>query len=136
MALTALRDDALTSTGDGYELRLGLPWIRSMPLSSVRELRVELDGIESPIEIGIGGRAVQPVDLAAETGWWFIQDRLLVRGRPAPMPGPHDLAVSFVLVVPYLQAAPGAPLSLPFHLARTLVLDAAPLAPTVARDVA
>ena len=32
MTLTALRDDALRSTDDGFALRLGLPWIRSLPL--------------------------------------------------------------------------------------------------------
>ena len=38
--LPALRDDALSSTSDGFELHLGLPWIRSLPLSS-------LDGLQA-----------------------------------------------------------------------------------------
>ena len=29
---TTLREDALTATPAGFELRVGLPWIRSMPL--------------------------------------------------------------------------------------------------------
>ena len=45
MLQTALREDALTATPGGFELRVGLPWIRSMPLSSLAGLAVEVDGV-------------------------------------------------------------------------------------------
>ncbi|MDF9752399.1 DUF6379 domain-containing protein [Arthrobacter sp. ES3-54] len=138
MLQTALREDALTATPGGFELRLGLPWIRSMPLSSVAELAVEVDGV--PVAAGelavvLGARCVRAGTLQAESGWWFVQDRLVLAGRRELSRGTHAVAVDFQLLVPYLQAHPGSPLALPFHLEARLELDRAPV-PSVSRDVA
>ncbi len=57
-----------------------------------------------------------PDALPDESGWWFLQDRLEIRGEPALTPGAHDVAVSFRLVIPYLQTGPDGPLALPFHI--------------------
>ena len=138
MLQTALREDALTATPGGFELRLGLPWIRSMPLSSVAELAVEVDGV--PVAAGelavvLGARCVQADTLQAESGWWFVQDRLVLAGRRELSRGAHAIAVDFRLLVPYLQARPGSPLVLPFHLEARLELDREPV-PSVSRDVA
>jgi hypothetical protein len=138
MLQTGLREDALTATPGGFELRLGLPWIRSMPLSSVAELAVEVDGVPvAPGELAVvlGARRVRADALQAESGWWFVQDRLVVAGRRELSRGTHAVAVDFQLLVPYLQARPGAPLVLPFHLEARLELDRAPV-PSVSRDVA
>jgi hypothetical protein len=43
--------------------------------------------------------------------------------------------VDFTILVPYLQAGPGAPLVLPFHLEARLELDG-PAVISVSRDVA
>lgn len=137
MTLTALRDDALSSTEDGFALRLGLPWIRSLPLASVDAVEVVVDGERvHPIAVALGDRLADPVELSRERGWWFLQDRVVLRGRRMLRPGAHDVAVSFRLVIPYLQAGPEGPLALPFHLERSIVLDAPPSAPSVSRDVA
>ena len=138
MLEAALRSDALTSTSGGFELRLGLPWIRSMPLTSVRELTLSIDGdpvATSHLHIVLGSRSVPPESLAEETGWWFLQDRLVLAGDRVLSPGVHAVAVGFRLLVPYLQAAPGAPLVLPFSLETELVLNSAPV-PSVSLDVA
>jgi hypothetical protein len=138
MLETALRDDALTATPGGFELRLGLPWIRSMPLSSVAGLSVEVDGVPmaaGELTVVLGSRAVPPDALQAEPGWWFVQDRLVLGGRRELPRVPHAVAVDFQLMVPYLQARPGSPLVLPFHLEARLELDQAPLV-SVSRDVA
>ena len=135
---TALREDALTATPGGFELRLGLPWIRSMPLSSLAGLAVEVDGV--PLALGelavvLGAREVPADSLGEEAGWWFVQDRLVLAGRRTLGPGVHTVAVDFQLLVPYLQARPGSPLVLPFHVEGRLAPDRAPL-PSVSRDVA
>ena len=44
MTLAALRDDALSSTADGFAVRLSLPWIRSLPLASLDDVEVVVDG--------------------------------------------------------------------------------------------
>lgn len=138
MLQTALREDALTATPAGFELRVGLPWIRSMPLSSLAGLAVWVDGV--PLEAGklmvmLGARNVPADSLQAESGWWFVQDRLVLAGGRELRGGAHAVAVDFQLLVPYLQAGPGLPLVLPFHLEARLDLDRAPV-PSVSRDVA
>lgn len=127
MTLPALRDDALSATSDGFELRLGLPWIRSLPLSSLEELEVAVDGERiEPLQVVLGDRLVDPAAIAHESGWWFLQDRLILRADRMLQPGAHDVAASFRLRIPYLQAGPDGPLTLPFLVERTLEPDAGP----------
>ena len=138
MLETALREDALTAVPGGFELRLGLPWIRSMPLSSIAGLSVAVDGVAvepGELLVVLGPRRVQPAALQAEPGWWFVQDRLVLEGRRKLSGGPHEVAVDLQLMVPYLQARTGSPLVLPFHLEARLGLDGVPV-PSVSRDVA
>lgn len=127
MTLPALRDDALSSTADGFELRLGLPWIRSLPLSSLEGLEAVVDGeVVEPLQVVLGDRHVDHAAVAHESGWWFLQDRLVLRADRMLQPGAHDVAVSFRLRIPYLQAGPDGPLTLPFLVQRTLDPDARP----------
>jgi hypothetical protein len=129
----------LRATSSGFELRVGLPWIRSMPLSSVSELRVGLDG--DPVDPGdlkvlLGQGPVDPADLVHEAGrWWYLQDRLLLTGPQHIGPGEHRVTVDFQLMVPYLSAGPDTPLVLPQHLQADLDPEVR-VSPDVARDVA
>jgi hypothetical protein len=136
VTLPALRDDALSSSANGATVRLSLPWIRSLPLSSVDSLQLSIDGNEvDSLTVALGDRRVAPADLERERGWWFLQDRLvLVCGRRL-RPGSHDISVSFRLVIPYLQMGPDGPLVLPFQIERSLILDA-PATPSISRNVA
>lgn len=130
MALPLLLDDALVATDSGFALPVSLPWIRSMPLAAVTELAVQVDGSPVPVMVRLDERQVEPDALQDEQGWWFIQDRLELRGERMLSPGAHDISVSFVLVVPYLQAGPSGPLALPFRAERSLALgDAASVRP-------
>jgi hypothetical protein len=125
MTLDALRDDALRSSRNGFALLLGLPWIRSLPVASLADLAVSIDGEEvAEVALVIDGREVTVSALADEPEWWFIQDRLEVRGGVALSPGEHQVSVSFRLIVPYLQTGPDGPLALPFHIERPLTMDA------------
>ena len=101
---------------DGFALRLGLPWIRSLPLASLQDLIVSIDG--EPAEcVTVACSAIvgsTPAELADGRGWWFLQDRLTLAGRTELGPGAHEVAVTFRLVIPYLQTGPDGPLTLPF----------------------
>lgn len=124
MSLPVLRDDALSSTPEGFRLLLSLPWIRSLPLWSTLDLAVVIDGVAaSDLRCVVDDRIVALADLADEQGWWFVQDRLPVLGANRLGPGVHEVAVSFRLAVPYMPAGSG-PLTLPFEATRMLVLDA------------
>lgn len=125
MTLPALRDDALRRTADGFELHLSLPWIRSLPVASLRELTVTVDG--EPVDdlrARLGGDLIDVGGLAGRSEWWYIQDRLpLVAARQLDA-GAHEVAVTFGLAVPYLAAGPDGPLTLPFRHTATLDPDA------------
>src|SRR6478735_7560757 len=125
MALPVLLSDALTSTPSGFALRLNLPWIRSLPLASLSDLVVALER-----------RRVAPSALAFESGWWFVQDRLVLEGRRMLSSGAHDVSVSFTLLIPYLQSGPAGPLTLPFHAAAPLTPEASTPAVSVVAAVA
>ena len=62
MTLTALRDDALRSADGGFVLRLGLPWIRSLPLASLADLTVAIDGEPAEgLTVQLDGRDIELV---------------------------------------------------------------------------
>ncbi|MET3566941.1 hypothetical protein ABIC47_002432 [Leifsonia sp. 563] len=110
MTLHILRDDALTVDADRFELRISLPWIRSLPVSSLHDVSVTIDGEHTPSAPRLGD----------STSWWFIQDRVVVDGAHSLDDGAHDVEVSFDLVIPYLPAGPDRPLTLPFRERREL----------------
>lgn len=134
---SALRDDALATTETGFSVRVGLPWIRSMPLACVREPAVTIDGeLIEGLRISVGGTLLHAEQLLGETGWWFAQDRVVLVGERELAPGTHDVVVTFRLLVPYLMAGPGGtPLELPMRVARSLELDH-PVVANVSRDAA
>ena len=134
---SALRDDALTSTPTGFRLRVGLPWIRSLPMACLRDPVVTVDDeIVEGLRVVIGGRSAAPDDLLDETTWWFAQDRVVLEADQSLVRAEHEVSVTFRLLIPYLMAGPGGgPLELPMQLARRLLLDHDPV-PSVSRDVA
>lgn len=125
MTLRLLRDDSLISRTDGTAVRVSLPWIRSLPLMSLRSPTVSVDGSVIPdIAVLVGDRLVAATDLSEDDGWWFQQDRVTLALLAPLEPGAHDVTVEFGLSIPYLQVNPDRPLTLPFTEAATLVLDA------------
>lgn len=137
VTLAALRHDALSTTEDGFALRLSLPWIRSLPLSSLDSVDLAVDGEQvDQLAVALGDRLIDSATVSAEPGWWFLQDRVVLRGSRMLRPGVHDVVVSFRLVIPYLQVGPDGPLTLPFQAERSLMLDAPAPEASVSRDVA
>lgn len=124
MLQNALCDGALTETPGGYELRLGLPWIRSMPLSCISGITVTMDGCSAPsddVNVRLRDRTVPVGSLVTEPGWWFIQDRLVLAFPAGPVlprksEGGHHVSVDFNLMVPYLRGGGDGPLVLPIHV--------------------
>jgi hypothetical protein len=134
--LAGLREDALSSVPDGLELRIGLPWIRSLPLAGLTGLSALLDGRPlDPLTIVLADRRIAVDEAIAEVDlWWHLQDRLVLAAEDEVSPGKHLVLVDFRMTVPYLPGGPAGPLVLPFHLEAELELDKA-VSPSVARDV-
>lgn len=133
MTLSALRDDALRVHDGRTEVRLSLPWIRSLPLASLQDPLVQLDGRRYEPFIALGTRRVRPDALGGEDAWWHLQDRVVLEIVNAVAPGVHEVSVSFRLEIPYLPGGPDAPLRLPFSFRRRL--EAGAIAESVSLDV-
>jgi len=137
LATDALRTDAPDDDGHGSTvLRVSLPWIRSLPLASVSALEVRIDGRRMPSpSVVLGDRLISVAQLGHESGWWFVQDRLVLRFAHPLSGGVHRVQLSFRLAIPYLQTGGDAPLSLPFLVERELVAGQGATL-DLARDVA
>jgi len=120
MTLSALRVDALRAADGATEVRLSLPWIRSLPLASLLDPIVHLDGARHEPSVALGARRVPAAALADEDGWWYLQDRVVLEIPHAVSPGIHEVSVSFRLEIPYLPGGPDQPLRLPFSFTRDL----------------
>ncbi|GAA5063788.1 hypothetical protein HNP84_008229 [Thermocatellispora tengchongensis] len=110
---TLLGDDSLIPHPDGFAVALRIPWYRSLWLSAVSEIRVNVDGVEiaqDRMHAELNGRSF-PVQALKEQ-WdtlWFMQDRLHVvvhRDRPL-RPGERlDVDVTISMRILYMQIAP------------------------------
>ena len=119
-----LREDALGVDPSGFSLRVGLPWMRSLPVSCVLQLDVTIAeqpvGVED-LQVRAGGQDRALPDLQRSDQWWFLQDRLVITGPVEVQPGhEYEVEVSMQLLLPYLSAGPGKAAVLPFHLRRRL----------------
>jgi hypothetical protein len=88
-------------------MQLRLPWYRSLPLSCVEGLEVELDGRRTPDEhlaLRVNGHHHPVYELRQlHEVWWFVLDALeLVVATSAEVdPGAHRVAVTLRLRIPY-----------------------------------
>ena len=55
MTLPPLRDDSLITIPDGAAVRVSLPWIRSLPLTSLQDPIVTIDGVR-PRSVTVAAR--------------------------------------------------------------------------------
>jgi hypothetical protein len=133
-----LRDDALSIDRDGFVLRVGLPWMRSLPLSCVLDLVIQINGCSVPAEdvrVCLAASRAPLADLPDKDGWWFLQDRLVLAGPlTASAESHYDVEVSMRLLLPYLDSPSGGPAVLPFRFGRRLHMEA-PTAVGAFRDV-
>lgn len=121
-----LTDDALRRVADGTIVRVGLPWIRSLPLWCITDVALAVDDrwLDPPSVCLEKGR-VGVEALSGSDGWWFIQDRLVLHAPIRLAAGAHRVTVSIGIVVPYLILPSGNPLARTFTFERALVADAA-----------
>jgi hypothetical protein len=108
-----IEDGSLWADQDGFTFGLRLNWYRALPLSSVAQLDIEIDGTaiqphavtfitEDGDAHGLEALADHPDD------WWFVTDTARIRvDHPGGLePGKHDLAVTLGTRIPYVVLRP------------------------------
>jgi hypothetical protein len=126
-----LADDALSVAPDGCRLQIRSHWYRSLPLSSVGILTVNIDGAEVPAEnvtLEINGQqhalSVLP---SLHDEWWFILDAATLHIQtPTKFAAgtSHEVSVELGLLLPYILVGPNAePLLSSSRVTRTLTLS-------------
>ncbi|WP_136587649.1 C-glycoside deglycosidase beta subunit domain-containing protein [Microbacterium hydrothermale] len=97
---------AVEVTESGLRLSIRQPWYRSLPLSSVVDLEVSVDGESvnrDALRMRVDGEDYGLDDLPAR--WdtvWFIQDAAEVDVPVALEPGPAHVEVALTLRFPYI----------------------------------
>ncbi len=117
-----VEDNSLCVYEDGFEFKIRTHWYRSLPLSCVEELSVQLDGesIEAQrIRFCVNGREFGLDDLADLVDeFWFVQDSAVVKIQS---PGrvqsgqEHTIEMNLVLRAPYIKIGPDRFLTMPAH---------------------
>ncbi|MDP9884544.1 hypothetical protein J2W21_002057 [Sinomonas atrocyanea] len=132
---TILTAESLSAHPDGLAVSLQIPWYRSLWLSSVSDLSIEVDGEPVPrgdLRVDVAGKSFRVDELPEQ--WdtlWFVQDRLEVivpRDTP-PAPGERvSVEATLDLRLPYMQIAPEVYVTNHASNHRELVVHAAPAA--------
>lgn len=118
-------DDSLVVGGGGYSLRARMPWYRGLPLSSVVELAVAVDGRTAPPQaISIEADGVERPLAEAARAWdesWYVLDDLIVRvaGVLIEDRDEHRVDLTLGLRIPYLPLN-GKPLTITEHYSKTM----------------
>lgn len=109
-----ITDDSLRVHPDGFAVALTLPWYRSLWLSSVSRITLEVDGTEVPasdLRFQLDGTSYLLEELPERSDTlWYLQahPRLIVRrDRPAVLGDRMRVTIFGELRLPYMQIAPG-----------------------------
>jgi hypothetical protein len=127
---TVLGKDAVRSTPQGYEVDLHLAWYRSLPLSCVEDVAINIDGRAVPrdrLRVVRNGSELTLDELADKVDdWWFVQDPLTVRvPDPAPKrPGSEaEVSVHLATRIPYIIIGPDRALVQHTRVANKVVIQ-------------
>jgi hypothetical protein len=107
-----VRPDALRAADDTLELELHHHWYRSLPLTSVGVLDIQIDGepvSAEDIAIEANGSTFSFDELAERPDdWWFTTDAITVRipHDGAKAGDEHRVRVDLGLLIPYLLIGP------------------------------
>jgi hypothetical protein len=125
-----LADDALSVAPDGCRLQIRSHWYRSLPLSSVGILTVQIDGENVAAESITwelnGQRHALNALPSLHDEWWYILDAATLHIQtPVKFAAgtSHQVSVELGLLLPYILVGPNAePLLSSSRVSKTFVL--------------
>ena len=89
--------------------KLRLPWYRSLPLSCIQALDVNIDGQRTASDallVRLNGQDHTLAEAASlHDTWWFVLDPIEVHAKTATSlaPGSHRVGVALTLRIPYID---------------------------------
>jgi hypothetical protein len=108
-----LPDDALTETADGFNVAIRLHWYRSLPLSSIANIALKIDGeniAPEKMSFELNGKVHQMNELEnLYKEWWFILDRAILhvhQNKKIKEGKQHEVELEFGLLLPYILVGP------------------------------
>jgi Domain of unknown function (DUF6379) len=107
-----VRPDALSVRDGRLALAIHLPWYRSLPISCLESVDVNVDGRPAAVRsIEVPGFVGSVEDAGESDASWDLRDALDVSlDGPARSGEVHELEVAVAVRIPYIQQAPGVPL--------------------------
>lgn len=102
-----LRDDALSTSDDGFQLKFQSHWYRALPLSCM-DFSLKIDGVEinkNQFKIKVNGNTYTYEQLPElDKEWLFILDRgiLEVAGKPLEKGQAYEIEFKYDLYIPYI----------------------------------
>ena len=126
-----LADDALTARAEGFGLQIRSHWYRSLPLSSVNILTVNIDGEDvAPENISFAlNDKIHPLQSLSSLHdeWWFILDAATLQIQTSAKfdaGTSHEVTLELGLLLPYILVGPNAePLLSSSRVTKTFTLS-------------
>lgn len=103
-----IRQGSLTLEGIRVSVKVQMPWYRALPLSSVADLVLEIDGkkvVDGTLRLEYEGVTYRPEELVPLWDrWWYIADAATLSGEVSSevdISVSHEVTVSMGIYIPY-----------------------------------
>ena len=109
---------SLRLAGNTLSVKVHMPWYRALPLSSVCDLSLDIDGnavAPDSVRWAINGKDYAAADLPPlYEDWWFVADAAVLSGELSAdavaeldLNAEHDVHVALGIYIPYIDAGAG-----------------------------
>lgn len=103
-----IRPGSLSLDGNRISVHVQLPWYRALPLSSVADLALEIDGkpvVDGSLRLKYEGVSYRPEELVPLWDrWWYIADTATLSGEVSfdlDASISHEVTVAMGIYIPY-----------------------------------
>lgn len=112
-----IEQDTLRARDGRVSISVRMPWYRALPLSSISDVRLHIDGVEVPTDTLVwqtaeGDRYRLDELPPRHDRWWFVLDSAVLEGELPELSerDEHEVHVAVGLYIPYVPSAQGPPL--------------------------